>query len=211
MPTLYEAQLRHAKHYEVVLRTAKQFCEQGGDGITRGLSLSDSEWDNIVAGQAWVSAREGEATDRLCSDYADAANFLLQLRPYHYARELIDWLKAGLPAARRVKERGAEISHMGNLGHAYSLRGEQRRAVEYYEQVLAFFRQINDRYHQSSALLGLGNAHSKMDEPERALKYYEQALAVAARRQSAHSGNGAGRHHQYGGGIEAATVQDGRA
>jgi hypothetical protein len=47
-----EAYLLHATHYKDVAGTADQVYVQGGESITRGLTLFDQEWLNIQAGQA---------------------------------------------------------------------------------------------------------------------------------------------------------------
>ncbi len=50
MPTLREAYIRYATHYETVFRLADQLYRQGGDALGRGLDLFDLEWDNVQLG-----------------------------------------------------------------------------------------------------------------------------------------------------------------
>ena len=50
MPSLREAQLRHAAYYLSVLRTVDGFYEQGDEPIQQALTILDSEWNNIATG-----------------------------------------------------------------------------------------------------------------------------------------------------------------
>ena len=173
----YEAGLRHAAHYESVLRAARKLYMQGGESITRGLGLFDLEWGNIQAGQAWAAGHAGEddAAARLCSAYPNWP-YLLDLRLH--PRERIRWMEAALAAARRLKDKSAEGVHQGNLGRAYADLGNARRAIESYEQATAIAREIGDRHNEGNWLYGFGLAYAALGEPRRAIELYEQALAV---------------------------------
>jgi tetratricopeptide (TPR) repeat protein len=181
---------RHAIHYASVLIKVREFYEQGGDGVLHGLRLFDLERVNIEAGQAWA-AEHAEADDtaaKLCSIYPLSGVYVFDLR--QHPREQIRWLEAALAATRRLNLRDAEVVHLGNLGIAYSSLGEYRRAIEYYEQVLAVEREISAEPHsegertearrgEAASLGGLGNAYSSLGEYRRAIEYHEQALAIA--------------------------------
>ncbi len=178
----YEAQKRHATHYEAVLRAADELYLKGGDSILRGLALFDLEWVNIQAGQAWAAGvgqignLSNEAA-QLCNDYphAGAYCFKLRLRP----RDWIRWLEAALAAARRLKAREDEGIHLGNLGLGYADLDEPRKAIEFYEQALAIARAIGDRGNEGIWLGNLGNAYAVLGEPRKAIEFGEQALAIA--------------------------------
>ena len=60
MPSLREAQSRHAQYYWDMLRQANEFYQQGGESITHGLSLFDLERPNIEAGQTWAAGHSTE-------------------------------------------------------------------------------------------------------------------------------------------------------
>ena len=174
-----DAARRHAAHYVDVLAQADALYRKGGDFIKPGLALFDLEWGNIQAGQAWAAAhaeRDNE-TAGLCSRYPDAGSYCLVLR--QHPREQIRWLEAALAAARRLKDRGAEGAHLGNLGLAYYSLGEYRRAIEYHEQYLAIAREIGDRRGEGIALGNLGLAYDSLGEYRRAIEYQEQYLAIA--------------------------------
>ncbi len=175
-----EAQKRHARHYERVLRAARELYEQGGDSIPRGLALFDLEWVNIQAGQAWAAgnAEMDDTTAQLCNSYPDAGSYCLNLRLH--SRDWIRWLEAALAAARRLKRRDAEGVHLGNLGLAYAALGETRRAIEFYEQRLQIARDAKhgDRRGEGNALGNLGNAYAALGETRRAIEFFEQCLKL---------------------------------
>jgi tetratricopeptide (TPR) repeat protein len=173
-----EAERRHAALYVGVARAANDFYLKGGENVTRGLALFDAEWANIQAGQAWAAAHAPQSDDaaRLCSAYPNAGAYCSALR--QHPRDQIRWLEAALAAARRVRDRGAEGSHLGNLGVAYRQLGEARRAIEFYEQRLAIAREIGDRRGEGAALGNLGIAYAALGEARRAIGYHEQALTI---------------------------------
>jgi len=174
-----DAARRHATHYVEVLARAKELYKRGGDSIKPGLALFDLEWGNIQAGQAWAAAHAGQEDEAagLCSRYPDAGTYCLDLR--QHPRERIRWREAALAAARRLKDRGAEGAHLGNLGLAYDSLGEYRRAIEYHEQHLAIDREIGDRRGEGNALGNLGLAYDSLGEYRPAIEYHEQYLAIA--------------------------------
>ncbi|HUT37308.1 MAG TPA: tetratricopeptide repeat protein [Planctomycetota bacterium] len=193
-----EAQARHAAHYAGVLRSAKELYKQGGDAILRGLALFDLERPNIEAGQAWAAevcgtaalgcapadastpeggrATQSSLAARLASDYPDAGTYVIDLRLH--PREKIRWLESALAAARRLRDRGGEGCHLGNLGLAYAALGETRKAIEHYEQALKIDREIGDRRGEGNALGNLGNAYADLGETRKAIEHYEQQLTI---------------------------------
>jgi tetratricopeptide (TPR) repeat protein len=67
---------------------------------------------------------------------------------------------------------------LGNLGLAYSGLGENRKAIEYYEQALKISREIGDRKKEGIWLGDLGNAYRDLGETRKAIEYYEQTLKI---------------------------------
>jgi tetratricopeptide (TPR) repeat protein len=173
------SRMRHAAHYLSVLLETDKLYKQGGEPLKRALALFDSEWRNIRTGQAWAEKQSGEneTAAALCSDYPSAGIYLLMLR--QHPREQISWLEAALVAARKLKARAAEGSHLGNLGNAYAELGETRRAVEFHEQALIVLREMGDRRDEGNALGNLGLGYAALGEPNRAVEFYEQHLAIA--------------------------------
>jgi tetratricopeptide (TPR) repeat protein len=169
---------RHTKYYGGVLAKADDLYLKGGDSITNGLALFDLEWGNIQAGQAWAAAHSAEDPEaaRLCSGYPGWGVYVPDLRLH--PRERIRWCEAALAAARQLRDRGAEGSHLGNLGNAYNALGEYRRAIDYHEKHLAIAREMGDRKGEGQALGNLGNAYHSLGDYPRAIDYHEQRLAI---------------------------------
>ena len=170
---------RHARHYKGVLTQADDLFLKGH--ILRGLALFDLEWTNIQAGQAWAVAAIARAPDDpqvagLCNSYPRAGVYCLDLRLH--TRHRIRWFEEGLAAARRLKDRPAEASHLGNLGTAYHSLGETHRAIEFYQQQLRITREIGDRYGDGKALGNLGLGYAALGETRRAIEYYHQSFLI---------------------------------
>ncbi|HWX40258.1 MAG TPA: tetratricopeptide repeat protein [Blastocatellia bacterium] len=173
------AEPRHAAHYETVLRAARASYKQGGEGVLSGLKLFDREWPNIQAGQAWAARHFGDQKEaaKLCNTYPDAGIFVLDLRLH--PRDRIEWRQVALAATRRLGDKPAQGTHLGNLGIAYRLLGEYPRAIEYHEQQLAIARETDDRRGEGNAMGNLGFAYNFLGEYRRAIEYHEQQLVIA--------------------------------
>ncbi len=173
------AERRHAGHYAGVLAAANRLYLEGAEKVLAGLALFDREWANIRAGQAWAAARAADDAEaaRYCSAYPGAGPHCLNLRLH--PRAWVAWLEAGRSAAATLGDRQKEGHHVGNLGNAYVLLGEPRRAVECYRQHLAISREIGDRRSEGSCLANLGLAHGDLGEPRRAIDYYQRSVAIA--------------------------------
>src|SRR5438552_977251 len=129
MPSLYEAGLRHARHYSLVAKQADQLYKRGGDSMLVGLKLFDQERAQIDAGWAWARAGAGQrALDYLLLIYAETTAHIGYLR-YNKRHERIWLLEAQAAAARRLGEKEAEGNALGNLGITYRQLGDVRRAI----------------------------------------------------------------------------------
>jgi AAA ATPase domain len=121
----------HATHYVKILEAANFLCMKGDDSFPRGLRLFDLEETNILAAQAWASARAGEdpAAAKLASNYASAGAKVLTERLS--ARERMAWFEDAGRAAQRLGDREAESAALGKLGSAYRRQSEPRWAIDY--------------------------------------------------------------------------------
>ena len=173
------AQQRHAEHYKNVLFASNGLYSQGGENVLAGLELFDREWANIQTGRAWAerNLQSGSVAGSLCNSYPEAGAYVLDLRLH--PQEKIRWLETAVAAARKIKDKGAEGVHLGNLASAYYLLGESRQAIEYYEQALTIAREFGDRRGEGDILGNLGLAYHNLGETRRAIEYYEQAQAIA--------------------------------
>jgi tetratricopeptide (TPR) repeat protein len=173
-----EARLRHAEYFFTILGNANDLFLKGGENILAGLSLFDSESVHIYTAQKWAAenAARGERMAELAMLYPDAGTYCLDLRltPKHQ----IEWLSSALTAARALSRKDMEGNHLGNLGLAYFVLGDTRRAIEFCEQCLTLHREIGNWRDEGADLGNLGNACAALGDARRAIEFYEQALAV---------------------------------
>ncbi len=171
---------RFATHYTDVLATANELYKKGGESLLRGLALFDLEWGNIQSGHAWVVA-QADAVDadvaQLGMIYPDAGLYILDLR--QHSRERICWLEIALAAARRLHHREGEGAMLCNLGTAYAIVGEIRRAIQSFEQALLIHRELGARTSEGTTVGNLGTAYGALGETRRAIQFHEQYLAIA--------------------------------
>lgn len=171
---------RHSKHYRDLLWESEHLYQKRGHFLAEGLELFDKDWNNIQAGQKWAFINIGKSFEitQICSDYAGAGGILflgLQLHPHIH----IEWLNAALLAARKMKNKAAEGTHLGNLGRVYSDLGDAFHAIEYQELAIKVFHEIGDRQRAASHIGNLGLSFSHLGEYGKALKCHEEALAIA--------------------------------
>jgi len=173
------ASFRHSAYYAALLEFADELYLKGGDSIIEGLSLFDTERENIIKGQKWASInwKDDDNVAELCSQYPDAGAYILTIRLH--PRERIRWLEEALNAARKLKNRRTEGFHLGNLGIAYADLGETKRAIDYHELRLEIAREIGDQRAEGQDLGNLGNAYKNLGETKRAIEYHEKALVIS--------------------------------
>jgi tetratricopeptide (TPR) repeat protein len=161
------------------MKKANKFYASGGESIKMGLELYDTELINIHQGHSWAvsQAENNEEAARLCIGYPDWGYLILSLR--QHPRERIEWLQIELTSARRLKNRGSEGAALGNLGIAYSNLGDNRQAIDLYEQRLVIAREIGDRRGEGAALGNLGLAYMNLGDYRKAIDLYEQQLVIA--------------------------------
>ena len=173
------ADRRHAAHYIEVLREANRLYKEGGDFTLMSLALFDAEYGNIQAGQAWAAIHAGQdrKAAEQCSAYPDASAYCLSLRLH--PEDWILWLKCAHSAAESLGDRQRAGAHLGNLGNAYTVKGETRQAVEYFEQALVIARELGERRNEGVSLGNLGRCYARLGEIRRAVGYFQQALTIA--------------------------------
>jgi tetratricopeptide (TPR) repeat protein len=113
--------------------------------------------------------------------YADATANIGDLR-YSQRSERIQHLHAALQAAHRHVARAAEGTFLGNLGIAYAALGEERQAIDLYEQRLVIAKELGDRQGEANSSWNLGLALAEQGEVDQAIALmqvyveYERAL-----------------------------------
>jgi len=167
-------QKRHAEYYLEVLTQAARLYQQGGESTLQGLALFDLEWANFQTGQSWVAANMGSGDEvaRLCNDYPDRGGYLLDLR--RHPQEHIQWIEVGLDAARYLKNRLAQETHLGNMGMAYFRLGDVHQAMTLYKQSLGIAYEMSDWNGITRMLLNIAAAYTTLGNVKQAMSVYEQ-------------------------------------
>jgi len=170
---------RHATYYKELLSSANSHYKEGSSIFKAGLALFDREEENIRAGHAWAekNLKDNFSAAELCVGYTDACAYILDLRLH--PREKISWLECGVEAARFLKNKALEGVHLGNLGRAYALLYDMRKAIYYSNQALAIAHEIRDKNNEGSWLGNLGWAYYALGETHKAIDFYYRALAIA--------------------------------
>lgn len=181
MPSLHEARLRHAKHFEAVLREAEARYLQSDESIHQGLSLFEQESKNIYAAQSWTASNagnDGEAA-QLCNNFGSAATSLLTRR--FPADQAIAWLEAARDAANQLNKKYEKWGHLANLGNLYTVRGNIAQAIVYYEECLQVIEELGERARRGKGvILGqMGTAYYSQNQIEKAITCYKEQLAIA--------------------------------
>jgi tetratricopeptide (TPR) repeat protein len=123
MPTPREARLRHAAHYETVMRDLNELYLEGGAALETGLLLFDLEWPNVLAG--WSGAR-----DNLGVVYRKTGDTAQALRLFEQC----------LVIFRGLNDRRGEALALWNVGMTLSRQGDFGRAAARAEKMLDLWR-----------------------------------------------------------------------
>ena len=172
--TEFATRLSHARHYAAVGASADDQY-MSGDAVG-GLASFDQERGELEAAFRWLAGEPAPETDRVLIELVNGVVYTSNLR--FHPRERIAWLEGQRDAARRVGDRRAEGSALGNLGIAYKALGDARRAIELHEQRLVIAREIGDRRGEGNALGNLGIAYADLGDARRAIEFYEQVLIL---------------------------------
>jgi tetratricopeptide (TPR) repeat protein/transcriptional regulator with XRE-family HTH domain len=176
---LAAAEYRFAEFYRDVLRAANNLYLEGNDNLLRGLALFDREQVNIQYGQAWIAQNRGRDhfVAGLCGDYPNAGAHIFSLRLP--ARKHVCWLEEAIAAWREIGDRRGESAALGNLGTAWAVLGDTRKAIEFQDLSLLISREIGDLYGEGQALGNLGLAWARLGDARKAIEFYEQSLVIA--------------------------------
>ena len=175
----FQVQLRFALYYSSVLMNAQIMQEERRENYyVAALKLIDSEWINITTGQKWATefAENDDNAAKLCTEYCGYARYFIVLRLH--PRTDINWLEAGLMAARKLKARRSEGSILGNLASGYHNLGFYREAVDYYEQALPICREVGDKISESVNLGNIGSIYCIFGDYQKAIDYQQQSLKI---------------------------------
>jgi tetratricopeptide (TPR) repeat protein len=181
------AQMRLARYYLGVLRTADTAYRRGS-GATRSDMLQFSrDWPQIAGWQAWLAAASSNSRPaaELCAAYAEAgADLLLAVQSWQERR---NWLEMGVTAARSLGNAHALARCLYYLGWAIHKQMHLDEAERVAREALALVDDLRDTYltGQITHLLGeIMLRRGAMDDAER-LHVRSVALLEAAEAHSA--------------------------
>src|SRR2546422_2050452 len=145
MPTLREAEHRHAAHHLGVVHAADTLYKQGDADLEKALRMFNTNEANIRAGLEWAAqhSEEDENAAGICSDFPNIGALLFEL--LFAPVERFRWLEYAVEAARRLADEQAEGWHIGNTGLVHLHVGNIAAAIRCFEQVLPICRKFRDR------------------------------------------------------------------
>lgn len=187
MPSLDEAQRRHARHYATRLWHLRKEYESASEP-ERVIERFEAEWPQFQRGQTWAAGEAG-GTGRdpeVAYLYSAAAQPLVSLR--HPPTTVRSWLESGVRFARERGDPGLEAEKLTALATAYANAGEYREAASVERQALALHRSAagsHDPVYQATQeagyLANLGAFEGALGDREAARQAYEAARDVFQR------------------------------
>jgi tetratricopeptide (TPR) repeat protein len=174
------ARLAHARHFLGVLEQANSMYLEGGSQMNAGLALYDREEREMRAAWGWLN-QAGSSAERtaLRARYPAAFIDLMALRMAPV--EGLEWLEAGLAAARALGESGLEGSMLGGQGSMHYARHDYDQALVSYQAEMGLARQAKDCAGLVSAVGNLGAVYRAKGYAQRGLRYFHKQLELARR------------------------------
>src|SRR5258708_21905309 len=131
--SLYNAELRLARHYVNKLHQIHEQYQHGGALMTTSLLAYDAEWSQIRHWYERVTAiaASDDESARLVTEFA---RFMLIARQTY--EEILEWLQAGLDAARHLADPVKEAFMLQELSYIALDRGETEKSRVYAEESL---------------------------------------------------------------------------
>jgi tetratricopeptide (TPR) repeat protein len=157
------------KAVEHLLATASQAAERGAYRDAVGLFDRTREALGHLPPTSEVMAR--------------AVDLLLETRDLLVTLGEIPRTAEHLAEAERLARRGGDERRLAGVlhrvAHNHWLLGDQVRAIEVSEQVLAIGERLDDAAHVGMAFLKLGQAHNALGDYHRAIECFERGLRVS--------------------------------
>lgn len=170
---------RHAKHYAEVAAEVEQLYQMGDEYLFEGLRTFDRERVHIDAGWAWARNHQD---DELILKYANVLSFTGVLR-YHLQDEYLPRAEEALAVARKLRRRDNESHILNDLGYAWNILGEARRAVDFFVQALRVLRtsgNLKRKQKKEGAIISnLSHAYLRLGEPKKSIEQSRLRLEIA--------------------------------
>lgn len=180
----FSSQILFAKYYVLMLWQFQQMqIKEEKNYYTKVLTLLDTEWHNITAGQIWTS-EFGNNLEKanICTEYSLSAQSFLSLRLN--PRQHIEWYKSGLYAAQKIKDKNKEGIILGNIGSVYDQLGENLTSIQYYEQAIAILHQVRDFLNEGFFIGNLGVAYKNLGKYKKAIRCCRQSLTLCQKNRN---------------------------
>lgn len=173
------AQIRLARYYLAKLRMVETSFKWGHEHSADALAQFDQEWAQIKRWRDWSAehAFEHDAIADLCMEFPQAGMELFLLRQHPYER--LEWLEAGLEAARRLGNKKAEMVLVYLLGWTNSRISLMESAQHYTDKAYKLARELNEPSILCKVLIVQGGIYYSQDEYERSKACHTQALTLA--------------------------------
>ena len=84
-----------------------------------------------------------------------------------------------LIAAHESGDKHAEAESLSNLGEAYYMLDDMRRAIDYHQEALTVVRALGDKHAEAKNLNKIARSYVRSHDFDTAIQYDEQALAIA--------------------------------
>src|ERR1041384_1495668 len=83
------------------------------------------------------------------------------------------------PLRRAVGDKAGEGVTLSNIGFLYSHSGDNRKALDYFDQALGIMHSIGNRQYEETILNNVASVYQDLGEMQKSLNHYDQALKIA--------------------------------
>jgi tetratricopeptide (TPR) repeat protein len=179
MPTMYEARLRHARHYAQRSRAIDElYAEEGMPRLKVAEKLYSTEKSQIDRG--WLWARQQPYTniiDELLIDYIGATVYAMHLQG-DIRGEQIPTLERTLDAANRLVKKAEASVLAGRLGAEYARLREFQRAIPYYEYAIALSQELGNLADEGYHTLNMKLTCTVWGETQRRIECLKKLISI---------------------------------
>jgi tetratricopeptide (TPR) repeat protein len=165
MPSVYEANLCHARYYLDVARHCDELFQEKGNLLEATLSLFDQERSQIDRARHGLQHRPPTPeTDEMLIGYGDSiVQIALETLRYDVRQEIIPDYMLQVAAARRLHRREIEADILDSLGIFHAFLGNHSSAIPYFESAFKLAQEIGDSDSANDYRTHLAQARKSID------------------------------------------------
>lgn len=170
----------HLKHYRAEWFKAEELFKQGGENVSHGLNLFDSEYVHIETAYNWALKKKDAPIDilNIVKTIPDFVNIVpLRLHPSKH----LEWFQMILNIAQRLDDRQSQNKLLGSLGAAFFNLGQYKKSIECYEQACEIAKSISEWNYYCNWLKSMGTAYGNFGDSRKMIFYNEQAFEIASK------------------------------